>query len=168
MEDRNYWLPYWKFLSVRFLAQPLHLKDLYYKRPFWYGFDIALTSQQTLEARQAVRYRFWLLALTGTTNLNPGQDNFQLQIYHVKSRGAADETPWRRLKSLLAGKFSRTLVDNLNALGTAQRKYWLRRPYRFEQGDTIIVQAKNLTTGALTVRICLEGVDDGELPTAPA
>jgi hypothetical protein len=168
LEDRSFWLPYRKFLTARFLPEPVYVKDLYYKRPFWYGLDIALTSQQTLEARQAVRYGFWLLALTGTCAPGPTLNNFQLQIYHVRSRGDSDETPWQRLKTLLAGKFSRTLVDRLNALGTAQRKYWLRRPYRFEQGDTIIVQAKNLTTANLTARLTLEGVDDGDVATAPA
>lgn len=144
IRDRSFWLPYRKGLSERFLPEPLYIKDLYYKAPFWQQVDIVLTSQQTLETRQTARYRFWLLALTGSDSAGNGLDNFMLQIFHADAKH----------------KFSRTAVDVVNGLGTAKHKYWLRRPYRFEQGDTIIFQAKNLTKGALTAHICMEGVND--------
>ena len=166
-DDRSFWLPEHKFASNRYLPAPVYLKDLYWKRPFWYGFDIPLKGQQTLEIRQTARYNFWLLAITGTT-AHRGTNNFQIQIFHVRAKPVSEQSPWQRLKSLLGGKFSRTAVDQANSVGTASHKSWLRYPYKFSQGDTIVIQAKNLMTDPLTARVTLEGVDDKQLTLAPA
>lgn len=166
-DDRSFWLNEHKYTTNRYLPEPVYLKDLYWKRPFWYGFDIQLKPLQTLEVRQTARYNFWLLAVTGMTP-QAGTNNFQIQIFHVKAKPDQAQSPWQKLKTMLGGKFSRTAVDMANSVGTAGHKSWLRYPYKFSQQDTIVIQAKNLTTGTITARVTLEGVDDKTLTAAPA
>lgn len=148
LSDRTYWLSNRKTLSERFLAEPRYLKDLYYKVPVWLDFPVTLAARQTLEVRQTARFRTWILALTGNSTNGLAANEFSVQIYDLKSRR----------------KFSRTAVDALSGLGSAQQKYWLRRPLRFEANATIVVQFKNLTAAGITARVCLEGVNDAPDP----
>jgi hypothetical protein len=119
------------------------VKDLYYKMPFWYPFRFTLTSQQTLEFTQVARHNFKLLTLASIilkTEVEAG--SYSAQIYDVARRRS----------------FSRLPVWDGNLGGVAGQRYWIREPYLFRAGTTILVQVHNLTTNNLTAELLMEGV----------
>lgn len=142
--DLSYWLTYRKTMTDRFMPPMRTVKDLYYKKPFWYPFRFTLTSQQTLEFRQTARRNFKLVTLAGLAPSVAGfLSAYSVQIYDVGARRG----------------FSRLSVWNQNFAGTGPQRYWIREPYLFRAGTTIMVQVHNLTTAALTSEFVLEGVN---------
>lgn len=138
--DLTYWLPYRKGLTDRFMPPMQRVKDLYHKRPFWYPFRFTLAAQKTMEYRQTARRDFRLVTLCATANV---ANAFSVQIYDQARRKA----------------FSRLHVAQQNFAGTAGERYWIRYPYLFKAGSTIMVQVRNLTNAQITAEMVLEGVD---------
>ena len=142
--DLTYWLSYRKILTDRFMPPMRVVKDLYYKKPFWYPFRFTLTSQQTLEFRQTARHNFKLVTLSCVFDeRQEGAQQFSAQIYDVGRRHG----------------FSRLSVWQGNFAGSGQHKYWFRNPYLFRAGTTILMQVKNLTTNTITTEVVMEGVN---------
>lgn len=142
--DLTYWLSYRKGLTDRYMPPMRIVKDLYYKKPFWYPFRFTLTSQQTLEFRQTARHNFKLVTLaTVVDERQGGVSQYSAQIYDVGNRRG----------------FSRLSVWQGNIAGTGQQKYWVREPYLFRAGTTILLQVKNLTTNTITTEVVMEGIN---------
>lgn len=141
--DLSFWLTYRKGLTERFMPPMRVVKDLYYKQPFWYPFRFTLTSQQTLEFTQVARHNFKVLTL-GSIVLasNDATPSYSAQIYDVGRRRT----------------FSRLPVWDANLGGIAGKRYWIREPYLFRAGTTILIQVHNLTIANLTAELVMEGV----------
>ncbi len=138
--DLTYWLPYRKRLTDRFMPPMQRVKDLYHKMPFWYPFRFTLTAQQTMEYRQTARKDFRLVTLCSASDT---ANAYSVQIYDQQKRRA----------------FSRLHIAQQNFAGVAGERYWVRYPYLFKAGSTIMVQVRNLTTNPVTAELVLEGVD---------
>jgi hypothetical protein len=143
--DLSFWLSWRKRLTDRFLPEPKWLPRLYHKPPYWYGFRFSLNAQQTLEQRQAARHNCWLVTVSGKSYNRAG---FQVRIRMV--RGSV--------------QFSQVFEDQAIAMGQGAKRYWFRIPQRMRQGDTIIVEVKNVATVAQTCEVVLEAVEDVKLP----
>lgn len=144
--DLTYWLSWRKRLTDRFLPAPKWLPRLYHKPPYWYGFRFTLDGQQTLEQRQAVRHNCWLVSISGKAY---GQGaSFQVRIRTVRG-------PYQ---------FSQVFVDQNNAVGAGGLRYLYHTPRRLLQGNTIIVELKNVATTTQTFEVVLEAVEDVKPP----
>jgi len=124
-------------------------------RPFWVAFG-DVTGPASIPASQFVEKRYvcqsdfiWYASMINTTvggtASNPG---VRVQIRDLST------SPGRGKKLSLTG------VNDSNFAGSAQNPRYLRKPYRFHKGHTIVVRIQNLQTQTNNVQLVLEGVQD--------
>jgi len=111
--------------------------------------DFALPANQTIELRYTV------------------QSDFIAYAYRVSSSQSSQASPGCRIGlkdlSTMPGKgkkLSNTLVNNVNWGGTAGKPRFLRKPYTFKAGRTIVVSITNLRNVTNNVQVVISGVFD--------
>lgn len=148
------YLPSAKLASKAFMAGKRDRKAIRGGRPFWFVFggptgDVSLGANQWVELRHKLQSDFILLAVMGSatvgTAASPG---FRFQIQDLSIM------PGKGKKFALAG------VNNVNGAGTAKHPFFLRKPYRFVAGRTVVAKLQNLQSSTNNVQLVLYGVID--------
>jgi hypothetical protein len=125
------------------------------KRPFWMTFGgvtgpVTIPANQWVELRQVCQsdficYSMMINTTVGGTAANPG---VRVQVRDVSSQKGRSK------------KLSLTGVNDSNFAGSAQDPRYLRKPYRFHQGHTIVVRIQNLQAASNNVQLVMGGVQD--------
>lgn len=155
------WLSRRKLWTRAFVPGRKDRVQLRGKRPFWMTFGgvtsvgnvpgpVTIPANQMVELRQFCASDFiWYAAMINTTvggtASNPG---VRVQVRDLSSQPGKGK------------KFSLTGVNDINFAGSAQDTRYLRKPYRFHAGHTIVVRILNLQAVNNNVQLVLEGVQD--------
>jgi hypothetical protein len=154
------WLSRRKLWSRAFLPSRADRVQLRGKRPFWFTFGgidsngvegaVAIPANQYVELRHVCQsdficYGMMISSSVGGTGTNPG---IRVQVRDMSA------TP-RKGK-----RFSLTGVNDTNFGGSAQNPRYLRKPYRFHAGHTILVKILNLQGQTNNAQVVLEGVQE--------
>lgn len=149
------WLSRRKMWSRAFVPARKDRVQLRGRRPFWVCFG-GQTGPVTIAANQYVELRYvcqsdfiWygttINTTVGGTASNPG---VRVQLRDLSTQPGKGK------------KFSGIGVNDINFGGSAQDTFYLRKPYRFHAGHTIVVKILNLQSVSNNVQLVLEGVQD--------
>jgi hypothetical protein len=155
------WLSTRKLWTRAFVPGRMDRLQLRGRRPFWMTFGgvtsvgnvpgpVTIPASQWVELRQVCQSDFiWYGSMINTTvggtSANPG---VRVQIRDLSTQPGKGK------------KLSLTGVNDANFAGNAQNPRYLRKPYRFHKGHTIVVRIQNLQTVSNNVQLVLEGVQD--------
>ena len=140
------WLTYRKLASSAYVPTAQARQALGGgKLPYWYVFNYNLAARQTLEYRAVTSKNFYLLAMTGDSNVGQqGTPGFRAQIFDGK----------RQMR------FSDRGVEMANLVGNAQGPAFQRVPYQFQPLSPILVRVQNTLAIPNAGQIVLYGMVD--------
>jgi hypothetical protein len=124
------WLTYRKLASAGYVPGEVSRSFLKLKVPAWYPVNFSLAARLNAEDRIITSTDFWLTCLIGTSSLAAG---FRLQMY--------DSAVSLRLGDPL---------NFANCLGSAQRPFFLRKPYKFTCRSPVLIRVQNQDTSGAT------------------
>lgn len=149
------WLPIRKLVSSAYSPNRRDRAQLLGGRPFFQVFgggtgDVTIPAGQWVELTQVfqtdfIAHTIMVSTSQGGTSASPG---VRLQIRDMSTQ------PGRQKRFSLVG------VNDVNMGGTARRPFFLRKPYRFVAGHTILVKIQNLQAVANNVQVVIAGVMD--------
>jgi hypothetical protein len=136
------WLTYRNVASAGYVPGEVSREFLKFKVPAWYPVNFSLAARLNAEDRISTVTDFWLTYLVGSSSLAAG---FRFQLYDSAN--------------------NQRLGDPLNfgaGLGSAQRPFILRKPYKFTCRTPILVRVQNQDTSGATNNIQIVAVGFGE------
>lgn len=149
------WLSTGKLASRAFVPSAKDRKPLLGLRPFWQVFggqtgDVTIPANQWVELRQVcqsdfIAHSIMISTTVGGTSANPGVRAQIRDMSTMPGKGS---------------KFSISGVNDVNFGGSARHPFFLRKPYRFRAGHTIVVRIQNLQASANNVQVVISGVID--------
>lgn len=133
------WLTTRKLASAGWVPGPLSRAPLKYKVPAWYPLNFALAARLNAEDRIVTSVDFWITAIMGSSSLAPG---FRLQMYDAANN--------QRLGDPL---------NFANGLGSAQRPFILRKPYKLTCRTPFLVRVQNqdVTVATNNIQVVVMG-----------
>lgn len=148
------YVPYGKLSSRVYVPTRRDRAPLAGKRPFDIVLggaqdDISIPASQTVELRYTLQSDFiateFMVSATQSSQASPGCRIGIKDISSMPGRGK---------------KLSNTLVNNVNWGGRGQKPKFLRKPYTFKAGRTILVTITNLRATTNAVQVVIGGVWD--------
>jgi len=148
------YVPYGKLSSRVYVPTRRDRAPLAGKRPFDIVFggaqdEVSIAASQTTELRYTLQSDFIattiMVSATSSSQASPGCRIGVKDLSTMPGKGK---------------KLSNTLVNNVNWGGSGQKPKFLRKPYTFKAGRTILVTITNLRTTTNKVQVVISGVWD--------
>lgn len=134
-------LTYRKQFSPLYLPDDDLLKQIDARlRPFGFPiFDATIGSQQTGRSKYSTQSEAWITSFVASSSQVAG---FAAQIYDSESQQLLELSP---------------LFSGIR-FGTAQRQFWLKRPYRLPAGGQLQTRIINLATASNAIQLVAWGL----------
>lgn len=148
------WISYAKLASKGRVPSRRDRVQLRHKRPFDIVFggpqdDISLAANQSIELRYTLQSDFiaYSIQVSATTSsaASPGCRVGIKDLTTMPKKGK---------------KFSNSVVNNVNFGGSGSKPRFLRKPYRFHAGRTIVVKIANMRNVTNNIQVVISGVWD--------
>jgi hypothetical protein len=136
------WLTYRKLSSAAYVPGAASRTFLRFKTPHWYTLNFSLAARINSEDRIVTSTDAWLTYLIGSSSLPAG---FRVQMYDTAANVRLGDP-----------------LNFANSLGSAQRPFILRKPYKFTCRSPILVRVQNQDTSGATNLIQVVAVCYGE------
>ena len=147
------WLTYRKLASAGYVPGEVSRAFLKFLPIKWYVLNFALTARLNSEDRFVTTSDFWLTSLVGSSSLAPG---FRLQMYDTAARVRLPDGSWKK------GQRLGDPLNFANGLGSAQRPFLLRKPYRFTCQTPVLLRVQNQDVSGATNNIQVVAFGYGE------
>lgn len=138
--------PTWKLASRAHLPGPLERLAITGGEPvepYWFVLNFTPASRDSAHSQFVPQGELAIVSLVASSDqANPSFRAFLRQI-------GSQQT---------AHRWSRTPVNNANLFGTAQRPFYLRKPYWTRQRRAVQVSVFNSTTATNTIQVVLLGI----------